>query len=149
MPHTLDLSPSVAGLLLACAAVLSGCGGGSEGASPGASRQADESSLAAGIERRKGRVPPGTTSSNGSVTLSWTAPTLNVDGTPLTDISGYRLYFGSGTGNMTLLASVTDPTTTSRNLTGVASGTYYFSVAVVNSAGEASDLANPVIVSVL
>ncbi|MFQ5610302.1 MAG: putative Ig domain-containing protein, partial [Woeseiaceae bacterium] len=33
-------------------------------------------------------------SSTGSVTVSWTAPTLNADGTPLVDLAGYRIYYG-------------------------------------------------------
>ncbi|UCE70749.1 MAG: fibronectin type III domain-containing protein [Nitrospiraceae bacterium] len=30
----------------------------------------------------------------GSVTLSWSAPEKNVDGTPLVDLAGYRVYYG-------------------------------------------------------
>lgn len=33
-----------------------------------------------------------------SVTLSWTAPTTNADGTPLTDLGGYMLYYGEVSG---------------------------------------------------
>jgi hypothetical protein len=29
-----------------------------------------------------------------TVLLTWEAPSLNSDGTPLTDIAGYRLYYG-------------------------------------------------------
>ena len=32
-----------------------------------------------------------------SVTLSWTAPTTNADGTALTDLSGYRIYLATST----------------------------------------------------
>lgn len=31
----------------------------------------------------------------GPVTLTWTAPTENTDGTPLTDLAGFRIYYGS------------------------------------------------------
>ncbi len=32
--------------------------------------------------------------STGSVTLSWYPPTQNADGSPLTDLAGYRVYYG-------------------------------------------------------
>lgn len=39
------------------------------------------------------------------VTLSWTAPTTNVDGSPLTDLAGYRVYQRtSGTSSFVLIA---------------------------------------------
>mgnify|MGYP001593548329 CR=1 FL=1 len=34
-------------------------------------------------------------------TLTWTAPTINTDGTPLTDLSGYKLYWGTVSGTYT------------------------------------------------
>jgi hypothetical protein len=32
-------------------------------------------------------------STSNSVTLSWIAPTTNEDGTPLTDLAGYKIYY--------------------------------------------------------
>jgi len=29
------------------------------------------------------------------VTLSWNAPTTSADGTPLTDLAGYKIYYGT------------------------------------------------------
>ncbi|MGB5739562.1 MAG: putative Ig domain-containing protein, partial [Woeseia sp.] len=37
----------------------------------------------------------------GSATLSWVPPTLNTDGTPLNDLAGYKIYWGSESGNYT------------------------------------------------
>ena len=34
-------------------------------------------------------------------TLSWDAPTTNTDGTPLTDLAGYRVYWGTINGTYT------------------------------------------------
>src|SRR4030042_1896878 len=31
-------------------------------------------------------------------TLSWDAPTTNADGTPLTDLAGYKVYYGTASG---------------------------------------------------
>ena len=33
-----------------------------------------------------------------AVTLTWDAPTTNTDGSPLTDLGGYKLYCGSSVG---------------------------------------------------
>ena len=35
----------------------------------------------------------------GTATLTWDPPTTNVDGTDLTDLSGYKLYYGTGSGS--------------------------------------------------
>lgn len=50
----------------------------------------------------------GSTADNGgtaSVSLTWDAPTKNSDGTTLTDLAGYRVYYGETSG--TYLNSVT------------------------------------------
>ena len=36
-----------------------------------------------------------------NVTLSWIPPTTNADGTPLTDLAGYKIYFGVSSKNYT------------------------------------------------
>jgi len=35
---------------------------------------------------------------SGVLELSWTPPTTKVDGSPLTDVVGYRIYFGTSRG---------------------------------------------------
>ena len=35
----------------------------------------------------------------GTATLTWDPPTTNVDSTPLTDLAGYKLYYGSASGS--------------------------------------------------
>ena len=34
----------------------------------------------------------------GRLSLEWDAPTTNEDGTPLTDLAGYKLYYGTASG---------------------------------------------------
>ena len=36
---------------------------------------------------------------DGSVTVSWTPPTLNDDGSALTDLAAYKFYYGTSSGN--------------------------------------------------
>jgi hypothetical protein len=70
-----------------------------------------------------------TASSNGTATLSWNAPTTNTDGTPVTALTGYHIYYGNTAGSMTQSVSVSGAATTSYEITGLTSGTWYFSVA--------------------
>jgi len=75
----------------------------------------------------------------GDVTLSWTAPTQNEDGSPYTDPDGYKLYSGSVSGGPYLLIrDVPDPATLSVDIVGLAAGTYYFVATAYNTSGEES-----------
>jgi hypothetical protein len=40
-------------------------------------------------------------SSNGSATLRWITPTTNTDGTALTNLGGFRIYYGTSSNNLT------------------------------------------------
>jgi ABC-type glycerol-3-phosphate transport system substrate-binding protein len=46
-------------------------------------------------------------SSSNSATLTWDAPTTNVDGTPLTDLAGYKVYYGTALGNYKVVIGMT------------------------------------------
>jgi hypothetical protein len=85
--------------------------------------------------------PPPPTGS-GSANLSWTAPTENTDGTPLTDLAGYHNYYGTSAGAWTSTITVLDATETAYVVAGLASGTYYFAVVAFNSEGVDSAQSN-------
>ena len=76
-------------------------------------------------------APPG----SGSANLSWTAPTENTDGTPLTDLAGYHIYYGTSAGAWTSTITILSATETSYVVSGLASGTYYFTIVAFNSEG--------------
>lgn len=86
------------------------------------------------------------------VPLSWAEPTTNEDGSPLTDLAGYRLYWGASpaayTEHLDLgLPSCTGGGTQSRcayTLTGLPAGTWYFTVTAYNDAGDESLFSNEV-----
>lgn len=42
----------------------------------------------------------------------WTAPTENIDGSPLTDLAGFALYCGAVSGSYTFSYNITDPSLT-------------------------------------
>ena len=84
----------------------------------------------------------------GSLSIGWTAPVANADGTPLTDLASYRIYLGTsapacpGTPFRTVTSSTTTPPsgqTVSTVVTGLTAGTTYFArITAVDSAGNES-----------
>jgi len=76
----------------------------------------------------------------GNANLSWIAPTLNTDGTALTDLSGYTISYGTSPSALTQSVTITDPTATSYTITGLAAGTWYFAIAATASDGMQSAL---------
>lgn len=86
--------------------------------------------------------------SNGSAVLSWTAPTQNVDGSPLTTFGGYKILYGTSTTALTQTIQVANPTVTTYTVGNLASGAWYFSIEVYLSDGTLSARSNPVSVTV-
>jgi NedA-like, galactose-binding domain/Putative Ig domain len=63
----------------------------------------------------------------GSMSLQWTAPVTRSDGTPLSlsDIDGYRIYYGASAGNYPNRIDVADSTAQSVTVTDMPVGTQY------------------------
>ncbi len=76
------------------------------------------------------------------VTLTWDPPTTNADGTPLTDLAGYKVYYGTSSGNYTTSIDVNNVTT--YTVTGLQPGTYYFAVTAYDTSGNESDYSEEV-----
>jgi hypothetical protein len=74
----------------------------------------------------------------GSVTLNWTAPTQNEDGTQLTDLAGYKLYWGTTPGNYTESATIDNPSVTTYMVDNLTPGTYEFVATAYNVSGVES-----------
>lgn len=81
---------------------------------------------------------PGTT----QALLTWNPPTLNTDGTALTNLAGYRVNWGASQTALTQSAQVSNPATTTYTVTNLTSGTWYFGVKAYTSQGMESDLSN-------
>lgn len=73
----------------------------------------------------------------GSATLSWTPPTQNTDGSALTDLTGFKVYWGTTQGSYPNSASV-GANVTAYVVTNLVPGTYFFVATAVNSAGAES-----------
>jgi hypothetical protein len=69
----------------------------------------------------------------GSATLAWNAPTTNTDGTLLTDLAGYKIYYGTSSGNYTSVIDAGNATT--YTITNLSPGAYYFAVTSYDISG--------------
>jgi hypothetical protein len=84
----------------------------------------------------------------GSVTVSWTAPSTNIDGSPLGDLAGYRIYLGTsapqcpGSGFLAVSSPTRSPMagqTISQLVTALSGGTTYFArITAVDTSGDES-----------
>ncbi len=79
----------------------------------------------------------------GSVTLNWAAPTQNEDGTPLTDLAGYKFYWGTSTGNYPNSVTLNNPGLTTYVIDNLVPGTYEFVATSFNTSGVESAYSNP------
>ncbi|HEY0941112.1 MAG TPA: putative Ig domain-containing protein [Steroidobacter sp.] len=78
----------------------------------------------------------------GSATLSWTPPTENSDGSALTNLAGYEVHYGQNRDSLDQTVRLDNPSLTSYLVENLSSGTWYFAVVAVNSAGTTSPLSN-------
>ena len=108
----------------------------SSGSAPAASPPATPSSSTL--------ASPPPTATIGNVTINWTPPTENTDGTPLTNLAGYDIHYGTASGNYTHSVTVSNPGIATYVVSNLSPGTYYFSVAALNSNGTESPLSSEV-----
>lgn len=66
-------------------------------------------------------------------TLAWQPPTENEDGTPLTDLAGYRIYYGTSSGKYSEEVLLDSPGLTSYVIDNLAPGTYFLVMTSINS----------------
>jgi Fibronectin type III domain len=149
--------------VLLCALVtfgLAGCGSdeGSSAAAAAASTDPLVSPSVGVIDRSGGNVTQGTAPASGSTTpvsasttppikigstgtatLDWTPPTQNSDGSALTNLAGYTVYYGTAPDKLTESVKVSNPGVAAYTLSNLASGTWYFAVTAYSAAGVESD----------
>jgi len=76
---------------------------------------------------------------NGSVVLNWLPPTENEDGTALTDLSAYRIYYGPAPDQLDDVIVISNPGVSSYVVENLALTTWYFAASAVNSQGVESE----------
>jgi hypothetical protein len=82
------------------------------------------------------------------ISLAWDPPTNNVDGTPLTDVVGYRIYHGIQSGIYSGFTNVANVATA--RVSNLQEGlTNYFAVTTLNAAGNESGYSAELVVGPL
>jgi hypothetical protein len=123
---------------------LSACGGGGgSGAAPEGT--AATSQAATGVASSTSAPP---TATAGAVTLNWSPPTENTDGSPLTNLAGYDIHYGTAPGDYSQTVSVSNPGLATYVVDNLGPGTYYFSIGAVSSTGAESPLSPEVTMTV-
>lgn len=78
--------------------------------------------------------------SSAGLTLKWDPPTTYEDGSPLTDLEGYKIYYGSADND--LVESVDVGPNMSYTITPSSQGKWYFAVTAYNLSGTESRYSN-------
>ena len=79
---------------------------------------------------------------SGSRVVSWVAPTANTDGSTLTNLAGFRVYYGTSSSALTQTQTINDITARSATISGLTPGTWYFAVRTLNTRSEESANSN-------
>ena len=80
--------------------------------------------------------------STNSITLSWQPPTVNEDGSTLSDLAGYKIYYGTESGNYSQAIQVNNPGLASYVVENLVPATYYIVATSFNRDGVESEFSN-------
>jgi hypothetical protein len=81
-------------------------------------------------------------SNSGNATLTWSEPSTNQDGTTLTDLGGYNVYYGTSSGSYTDSVDVGNASGVVIN--ALAIGRWCFAVTAYDNAGNESNYSTEV-----
>src|SRR5687767_6502029 len=107
------LNFSMLALVAAIASVgLVGCGGGGGGGGGTTASPGTGSGGGTEPDPGTGSGTGGSGTPTGTAALAWVAPTQNADGSPLSDLAGYRILYGTTPGDYTKTVTISSPYTT-------------------------------------
>jgi hypothetical protein len=78
----------------------------------------------------------------GTATLTWVPPTQRTDGSTLSNLAGYRVYYSRDPNVYTNSVLVSNAGVTSYVVDNLVAGTWYFAVTAVDASGQESGLSN-------
>lgn len=78
----------------------------------------------------------------GSVTLSWTPPTQNTDGSSLGDLAAYKIYYGVNQGIYPNQIRIDNPGLSTFVVENLVPNTYFFVATAINASGIESTFSN-------
>jgi len=68
----------------------------------------------------------------GSAYITWSAPTQNTDGSPLTNLAGYVIQYGTSIASLNNQISIGSANSTNTEIENLSPGTWFFEIAAVN-----------------
>jgi hypothetical protein len=78
----------------------------------------------------------------GSASLIWTKPTQNTNGSPVTNLAGYVIRYGTSSTALNTQISVGSANTTDLEIENLSPGNWYFKVAAINTANVESQFSS-------
>ena len=92
----------------------------------------------------------GETIANTDIYLSWVAPAEREDNAPiaLSEIAGYRVYFGTAQGQYPNGITIDDGSAEGHTFQDFTTGTYYFVITTIDTEGRESEFSAEVIKSI-
>jgi len=78
----------------------------------------------------------------GRATLAWDAPSTRTDGSPLTNLAGFKLYYGTSSNNLNQVVQVSNPGARSWVIENLTVGTWYFAASAYDQSGMESARSN-------
>lgn len=134
LPWAQRPSRSLALVTIAAVFLLAGCGGSSSdstGSPPPVGSPPPGNPPPGGTPPPNPPPPP----SSFSVTLSWQAPTERADGSPLTNLAGFRIFYGTARENLSNTVDLNNPGLSRYVVENLTAGTWYFSMTAYDQAG--------------
>jgi hypothetical protein len=95
-------------------------------------------SIAVGAAASQPATPPVNQAPAGPVTVQWLPPTQNTDGSALTNLAGYRVYYGTTT-NLDHTITISNPGLARYVIGDLPPATWYFAMTAYNTNGQESD----------
>lgn len=81
---------------------------------------------------------PAPAPTTGSAAVAWVAPTRNADGSNLSDLAGFRVYYGTASGSYSKSITINSPYTTNYTISGLPAATYYIIVKAYDTSNNES-----------
>jgi hypothetical protein len=102
----------------------------------------EESSPSASTPPPPAAPAPAPAPTLGIARLEWRAPATDTDGAPLTNLAGYRIYYGTDVTQLKNTINVSNPGVLTYVIDGLMPNTYYFAVTAVTNTGHESQRSN-------
>jgi hypothetical protein len=112
--------------------LLNGCGGGGGGSGEGGGGSGEGGG-------GSGEGGGGSGEGDGTALISWKSPTRNIDDTVLTDLAGFKIYYGMFPGDYDKSLTLNNEGLSSYLMENLAAADWCFVITAFNSAGIESD----------